>query len=123
MSPSGASYPGGPRRRDQEASSSEAAPGARLGRAEEMEDRLHRRHRDAVRRRRKKRLALGFGVVLVVAGTAGFWMGYQANRTSEEIAAEESRAAQDEFDLTRERNVILQQLWLMEDLERAGQQP
>ena len=48
-------------------------------------------------------------------------MGLQANRTSEEIAAEQDGRVQEGFDLSRERNKVLQQLWLMEDLERVRQ--
>jgi len=119
MSPTGPSYPGGPRRRSRGESDSDPASGVKLDRAEELEDRVVRRRMESVRRRRRKRLAVGFGIALAVAGAIGFWMGYQANQTSEEIAAEQRRATEEEFDLSRERNIILEQLWLMEDLERA----
>ncbi|MDX1568033.1 MAG: hypothetical protein R3223_09540 [Longimicrobiales bacterium] len=46
-------------------------------------------------------------------------MGYQANQTSEDIAAEQRQANEEGLHITRERNIILEQLWLMEDLERA----
>ncbi|MFP3947732.1 MAG: hypothetical protein ACLFWG_03305 [Longimicrobiales bacterium] len=78
-----------------------------------------RRRTEAAHKRRRKRLAAGFGIGLVVAGAAGFWIGYQANQSSEDIAAEQRQANDEGLDLTRERNIILDQLWLMEDLERA----
>lgn len=111
-------YPGGPGRGDDD---EEGARPRRLDlrRAEEVEGRLHERHRSSLRRRRRKRLLVGFLVALVVAGGAGYWLGLQANRTSEEIAAEQESGPESGFDLTRERNQVLQQLWLMEDLERA----
>lgn len=112
-------YPGGPRKRDDDEEGDHDADRPKLTRAEEREGRLHQRHRRAVRRRRKKRLLVGFVVAVLVAGGVGFWMGLQANRTTEEIAAEQENRPEQEFDLTRERNTILQQLWLMEDLERA----
>lgn len=108
-------YPGGPRKRDDEDGGESRRPN--LAPAEEREGRLHDRHRRIVRRRRKKRILVGFLVALLVAGGLGFWMGFQANRTSEEIAAEQESGRERGFDLTRERNTILQQLWLMEDLE------
>ena len=119
MSSNGPSYPGGPRRRTQGNSDSDAPSGVKLDRAEDLEDRVVRRRLASVRKRRRKRIAVGFGIALAVAGAIGFWMGYQANQTSEEIAAEQRRSTEEEFDLTRERNIILEQLWLMEDLERA----
>ena len=78
-----------------------------------------RRRVEKVRTRRRKRLAMGFGAALAIAAAAGFWMGYQANQTSEDIAAEQRQANEEGLDITRERNIILEQLWLMEDLERA----
>lgn len=119
MSSSGPSYPGGPRRKSDADSDPESSSRVELARAEDVEDRIARRRLEAVKKRRRRRIAVGFGIALVVAGGAGFWMGYQANRTSEEIAAEQSRSNEDGFDLTRERNIILEQLWLMEDLERV----
>lgn len=113
-------YPGGPRRRDEGEDGADAdRRRPHLSRAEEIEGRVHERRRSRARRRRSTRLLLGFLAALVVAGSAGFWMGLQANRTSEEIASEQESGPQEGFDLTRERNQILQQLWLMEDLERA----
>ena len=113
-------YPGGPRKRDEEEDRSAPRRRPDLSRAEDIEGRLHDRHRAAVRRRRRKRLLAGFLVAIVIAGVAGFWLGTQSNRTSEEIAAEQNgRSGQQGLDITRERNTILQQLWLMEDLERA----
>lgn len=110
-------YPGGPRKRDDGGGDEDRR--RKLDRAEEIEGRLHQRHRSAVRKRRKKRLLVGFAVAVLVAGAAGFWMGLQANRTTEEIAAEQERRPEKGFDLSSERNKVLQQLWLMEDLERA----
>lgn len=113
-------YPGGPRKRDGDADEGER-PRSPLTRAEEIEGRLHDRRRRRVRRRRRRRLLVGLLVAVVAAGATGFWMGLQSNRTSEEIAAEEDGRPERGFDLTRERNRVLQQLWLMEDLERARQ--
>lgn len=112
------SYPGGPRRRGEEPDA-EDRPHPKLERAQAIDMRAQERQRIAARQRRRRRVLSGFAIALVLAGGAGFWVGLQADRTSEEIAAEQSRRGSEELDLTRERNIILQQLWLMEDLERA----
>lgn len=114
------SYPGGPSKREADDAESRRATGrTRLTRAEEMEARAHEGRRARIRRRRRKRLIVGFAVAIVVAGAAGFWMGLQSHRTAEEIAAEQERRQREQFDFGAESDRLLQQLWLMEDLERA----
>lgn len=111
-------YPGGPRRPGREA---EGGPrhDPDLSTAEEIENRSARRQMRSARRRRRRRSLIGFVLAFLVAGTAGFWLGWRSHRTSEEIAREVEERPDPEIDLTRERDAILQQLWLMEDLERA----
>ena len=111
-------YPGGPRRPD-EKDGPERGPAPDLAMAEEMELRTARLHRVRTRRRRRRRVVVGFLLAFVAAGGVGFWLGRRSHRTAAEIARQEEEPRRPEPDLTRERNAILQQLWLMEDLERA----
>ncbi len=114
----GGSYPGGPSRKEE----GRAGDGGRrpdLTRAEDIEARAQDGHRARVRKRRRKRVAVGFVVAVVVAAAAGFWMGVESHRTADEIAAEEEQRQRSGFDFGAESDRLLQQLWLMEDLERA----
>lgn len=113
------SYPGGPSRGDADDPESGRPRRRGLRGAEDLEERLHAKYRSAVGRKRRKRLLIAFGVAVLVAGATGFWMGLQAHRSADEIASEQERRPEAEFDITRERNLLLQQLWLMEDLERV----
>ena len=71
---------------------------------------------------RRRRIWLGLLIAVATAGSTGFYLGFRANRTSEELI-NERRAEQrggDAPDITGETNRILFKLWEMEDLERAG---
>ncbi len=71
---------------------------------------------------RRRRIWLGLLIAVATAGSTGFYLGFRANRTSEELI-NERRAEQrggDAPDITGETNRILFELWEMEDLERAG---
>lgn len=112
-------YPGGPRRSREEEISGRRRSRA-LRKAEETEARIAHSQRRRAQRRRRRRVILGFVLAFLAAGGIGFWLGLQTHRTPQEIAREEEGSeSSDGIDLTRERNAILQQLWLMEDLERA----
>lgn len=118
MSPIDGRYPGGPRHPDGERDrASRRDPD--LATAEEIENRTALRRMRSARKRRKRRAVIGFLVAFAVAGSAGFWLGWRSHRTTEEIAREAEEEPSRELDLSRERNIILQELWLMEDLERA----
>jgi len=115
-------YPGGPSREGDGSTGGAVRRSPELSRAEELETRAHRGRQHRVRKRRRRRVAVGFVVALLVAGAVGFWMGISSHRTAAEIAREEEAAARErEFDPAAESDRLLQQLWLMEDLERARQ--
>lgn len=113
-------YPGGPGRGEGEGDESRRRPDT-LPSAEEMEERRMAWARRSQWKRRRRRLLVGFVVAVLVAGGTGFWLGWQSHRTPEEIAREEEGRSGDGegVDLSRERDIILEQLWLMEELERA----
>jgi len=115
----GGAYPGGPRKRNDAEGIGRFSPSPDLRSAEELDARSHERHRRRVRKRRRKRVLIGFLVALTAAASVGFWMGVQAHRSSQEIANEQDRAAQQDRELVRQRNKVLQQLWEMEDLENG----
>ena len=72
------SYPGGPRR-GAEAVGEERAEGApRIGRVEQLEERLEQASRSQVRRRRTRRVWSGLAFALVLGGGIGLYLGYQS---------------------------------------------
>jgi hypothetical protein len=69
---------------------------------------------------RRKRLLIGLVVSILVAGGGGFWIGLRSHRSAQELAEEQRAQAEAEFNLKRESNRLINELWKMEDLERAG---
>ncbi len=113
------SYPGGPSR---DRSEVDKRADKRLDDLASVEQIETRRGVGIVRARgkqRRRRLILGLVVSILVAGSGGVWMGLRSHRTAEELAAEQ-REAEAEFNLRRESDRLINELWKMEDLERAG---
>ena len=114
------SYPGGPSR---DRSEVDKRADKRLNDLASVEQIETRRGTDEVRtrgRRRRKRLIIGLVVSILVAGSGGVFIGLQSHRTAEELAAEQRAQAEAEFNLRRESDRLINELWKMEDLERAG---
>lgn len=112
-------YPGGPRRRDED----EAPPPVVLESVEELEAHRQegaRRHRE---RRRRRRIAAAFVATTLVAGGVGLWLGIRSHRSAEDVARELQEKQDVEQLLEKERRRILQELWRMEELERAPRPP
>lgn len=76
----------------------------------------------ARRVRRRRRLATGFALILLAAGTLGSWLGVRSHASAEEVAREaEAAAVPDTPDarIQQEADRVLQELWRMEALERS----
>ena len=120
MSRISGSYPGGPSR---DRSEVDKRADKRLDDLASVAQIETRRGAGVVRtlgRQRRKRAVIGVVVSIIIAGSAGVWMGLQSHRTAEDLAAEQRAQAEAEFNLKRESNRLINELWKMEDLERAG---
>lgn len=109
------SFPGGPGRSE---GPSDGRDPPRLERAEEFEARQRARVAGRGGRKRRRRVAVGFIVSVLVAGGAGLVLGVRSARTAEELQEEQARAARPlDAQISREVNRTLLQLWKMEDVE------
>ena len=72
------------------------------------------------KRQRRKRAVIGLAVSIVIAGSTGVWIGLRSHKTAEELAAEQQARAEAQFNFKRESDRLINELWKMEDLERAG---
>ena len=117
------SYPGGPRR-GADAVGEERPEGApRIGRVEQLEERLERASRREVRRHRTRRVWSGLALALALAGGAGLYLGYRSHRSSEDITDARNARRQRPFDASQETNRVLLELWRMEDVEKQVTPP
>ena len=66
---------------------------------------------------RKRRLLIGLVTFLVVGVGMGAYIGLQSRKTAEELAEQEAEGS--EVDIKKEADRLLNELWRMEDLERA----
>ena len=118
------SYPGGPRR-GTDAVGEERAEGApRIGRVEQLEERLERASRGRVHRQRSRRRWKGLALALLVGGGIGLFLGYRSHQSSEDITdARNATRQRPMFDQTQETNRVLLELWRMEDVEKQPAPP
>ena len=109
------SYPGGPRRHDSEGRTADSdAPELRGG--ESVERSVAGRVARGKRKRRNRRLVIGFVTSFIAAAGVGAYVGLQSKTTAEDLAQHEM---QEELDLSGEVDRVLNELWKMEDLDRA----
>lgn len=119
----GGSYPGGPRRRSAGDAEPEPTP---LPSVEERGSRGRAARRSARERRRRRRAVGVLVAASVLAGGAGFVLGVQANRESEELTAEREQARTSSGIagmLRGETDRVIQQMWLSEIIEREAVGP
>ena len=108
------SFPGGPSR---------AAPPVprttppRLRPVAEIEERSAQRSVDRRHRKRAMRMAAGFLVVLAVADAAGGAVGLGSHRSQEDLTDAQRVSRTKDFDISKEVNRTLLNLWKMEDVE------
>lgn len=64
-------------------------------------------------------IQVGFACALLAAGGVGGYVGLSAHTTPEQLAEEERSKAQAPGELSDQANRLINELWKMEDLERA----
>ena len=117
------SYPGGPGR---ESGDTGDAPRRtrRLRSAEEIDARIGSAVRVRHERSRRRRAWSVLAAAIVAAGGAGLYLGFRAHRSAEQLTSErEAERTPPPFDITRETNRMLIELWRMEDVERQDRMP
>ena len=118
------SYPGGPRRGAEGVGDERAEGAPRIGRVEQLEERLEQASRSQVRRRRTRRVWSGLAFALVLGGGIGLYLGYRSHRSPEDLTDARNATRQSPlFDASRETNRVLLELWRMEDLEKQPAPP
>lgn len=108
------SYPGGPRRGTGPESDRLAR---RIEPVSALEERLSRRKLDRTRRRRARRLLLGFLGAMIVSGAVGVFVGLDSHATQAELTEAQRVVRERDVDISREVNRTLLQLWKMEEIE------
>lgn len=112
-------YPGGPPRHDPEGQTADSdGPELRDGESVEASVADH-----AVRRKKKlrnRRLVIGLVTSIITAAGVGAYLGLQSRTTAEELAQETMEEEENELDPDKELDRLINELWKMEDLERAN---
>lgn len=113
-------YPGGPTRREQFGQAESNDPPRELRSGEDRERRADRRAENDRLRSRKIRTVLGVGAALLFSGATGIFWGLRTARASEELLENaQVRANGPEVDISREMDRLINELWKMEELDRA----
>lgn len=107
-------FPGGPRRHTKASPRGDHPP--RIERVGDWEHRVSRSKVKRTRARRTRRIALGLFAAMLLAGSAGAWIGYSSHMTAQEVT-EAKDAANHRDELSSEVNRTLLELWKMEDVE------
>ena len=110
------SWPGGPKR---EGDAHKRTRPPRLRRAEDIEAGLAARSVRIRHGARSRRIAIGLGVSLAVAGGFGWVLGKASHRTAEEVISEYATARRRDLDISAEVNRTLLELWKMENVQAA----
>lgn len=108
------SFPGGPTRAD---TTPRRRGPVRTRSVEVLEEaraaRTFRRRRTA----RRRRVVWGFVLSLAAAGAAGVYLGMGSHVSPTELSVQAEEARARDFDISREVNRTLLELWRMEELE------
>ena len=116
MSKIAGGYPGGPPHHDPQAQGADSR-GPELRGGETVEASVVRHATGRTKKLRKRRLLIGLVTFLVVGVGMGAYIGLQSRKTAEELAEQEAEGS--EVDIKKEADRLLNELWRMEDLERA----
>lgn len=108
-------FPGGPRRQVESLPRGDHPP--RIERVGELEHRVSRRKLQRTRARRARRIALGLFGAMLLAGSAGAYIGYSSHMTAQEVTEAQEAANRRDGDISGEVNRTLLELWKMEDVE------
>ena len=113
----GGAYPGGPRRHAEKEKAGEP-PGFEIRGGESLEASAMAEALSRSRRHRTRRLVIGVLTSLLLASSVGAYVGMRSNqRAAEELAQEQMREGRTV--LEQEASRLLNELWKMENLERA----
>ncbi|MFQ5536026.1 MAG: hypothetical protein ACE5GJ_01120 [Gemmatimonadota bacterium] len=72
-----------------------------------------------MRRARRRRVIVGGFVVVLLALGLGLVLGIASHRTAQEVVEAQRAQRRKDFDISREVNRTLLELWKMEDVEAA----
>ena len=107
--------PGGPRRQDgSPPQNDQTGAGLRFG--EDVEAGLTARQIGSRAKRRRRSMLIALGTLIVIAGAAGAYVGYQSMMTPEQFAEQEAAA---ESELDGIVDDVMDELWRMENVEAA----
>lgn len=112
------SYPGGPKkptlRSKKESERHAVIPGV-----SDLEQWARRAKVATQRRNRARRIKIGFACALLAAGGLGSYVGLSTHTTPEQLAEEERSKVRVPGELSDQANRLINELWKMEDMERA----
>ena len=112
-------YPGGPSREGEGEAEPARGKSSSLPTVEELEGRASQGSQRRKASRRRKRVIVALVVSLAVAGGAGLWIGLESHRTEEELVQEMEAEVEDPvFDLEKQTDRIIDEIWKTEALER-----
>ncbi len=112
------SYPGGPKKQTLR-SKRESERHAVIPGVSDLEQWARQAKVEIRQRKRARRIKVGFVCALLVAGGVGGYVGLSTHTTPEQLAEEERSKAQAPGELSDQANRLINELWKMEDLERA----
>ena len=112
------SYPGGPKKQTLR-SKKESERHATIPGASDLERWARHARVEIQRRKRARRIKVGFACALLAAGGVGGYVGLSTHTTPEQLAEEERAKVQNSSEFSDQANRLLNELWKMEDLERA----
>ncbi len=89
----------------------------RLDSVQELEERIAETRLARAHTRRARRFRLCFACATILAGILGYSLGFASRRTSAESPHTNQAMHRRQFDLSKEVNRTLLELWKMEDFE------
>lgn len=117
-------YPGGPSRNPSDDDALQPRPRRELPTVEEIEARAAAGSQLFRFRRRRRRVAFGLALSVLLSAVVGIWLGWQSHRTDQELARElRKQAVEADFDLNREADRLINEIWKTEALEKRPRQP
>ena len=112
-------FPGGPSRRGVDDPDAAPREKVRLSTVEEIESRAATGSEERRKRSRRKRVRVGFAFAVAAAAGVGLWIGFSSHRSAEDIAQEMSqRERQADFDLNKQADRLISEMWKTEALEK-----
>lgn len=113
----GGAYPGGPRRHAEKEAAGEL-PGFEIRDGESIEASAMTRVLGRLKKHRTRRFVIGLVASLLLASSVGAYVGIRDNRRAAEELAQK-QTTEGRTLLEQEASRLINELWKMEDLERA----